>query len=161
MIGRMLLWLSPALLAGACAAGQCDPGNAGFFSGIGCAAGSGYTQRTTDLQNTSAAAQGMASQSEASAAYEERSATAAQAETARLRKQVADMQRGQASLRRQLAAAQVRRGAQDAAVQQAQAHLSALDQQLHAAQAGPAPDAAQLQRLNAQRQAVLAELGAL
>ena len=70
------------------------------------------------------------------------------------------MQRGQAELRRRLAAAESRRGAQDAEVQRARESLNALEAQLRAAQSAPTPNAGQVQHLDAQRQAVLAELGA-
>lgn len=157
---RIALRLSPVLLASACAASQCDPGSAGFFGGIGCSAGS-YQQRTMTLQSQSVVAQHGAALSEANATYEEQTASAAQADVAELRRRVEDMQRGQAALRRRLNAAQARRGAQDAEVQRARENLNALDAQLRAAQSGPAPNAAQVQHLDAQRQAVLAELGAL
>lgn len=157
---RVALRLSPVLLASACAASQCDPGSAGFFGGIGCSAGS-YQQRTTILQSQSAVAQRGAALSEANASYEQQTASAARGEVAELRRQVENMQRGQAALRRQLAAAQLRRGAQDSAVQRARENLNALDAHLRAAQSGPAPNAAQVQHLDVQRQAVLAELSAL
>ena len=46
-------------------------------------------------------------------------------------------------------------------MQRAQANLNALDSQLRLLQSQPSPDAAQVQRANAQRQALLAEVGAL
>jgi chromosome segregation ATPase len=162
MIARILLRLSPALVAGACAASQCDPGSAGFFGGVGCAVGSGgYQQRTATLQNMSASAQQNAALSEANAAFEERNATAAQAQTAALKRQVAQMQAGQADLRRRLAAAAQRRGTQDAAYQRAQANVNALEAQLRLVQNSASPNPPEVQRLNAQRQAVLDELGSL
>jgi chromosome segregation ATPase len=161
VIARILFRLSPALIAGACAAGACDPGNAGFFGGIGCSAGSGYQQRTATLQTASANAQQDAASSQSNAVYEQQNAVGARAQVAALRHQISDMQRDQALLRQRLASAQVRRGAQDADLQRVRMHVDSLDAQLRAAQAGPEPDAAQVQRLNARRNAVLLEAEAL
>lgn len=39
------------LLAGCSSAQECDPDQTGLFSGIGCSVGSGYNQRSQNLQN--------------------------------------------------------------------------------------------------------------
>ncbi|MDI2090197.1 hypothetical protein [Commensalibacter oyaizuii] len=39
------------LLVGCASAQECNPDNAGLFSGIGCSVGGGYQQRTQNLQN--------------------------------------------------------------------------------------------------------------
>jgi hypothetical protein len=153
--------LLPLLILGACSAGACDPGNAGFFGGIGCSAGNGYQQRTVGLQNASAAARQDADLSESRAAAEARNAEVAQAQLAALHKEIADMQRSQDVLRQKLTAAQKRRGAEDTEYLQAKAHLAALDQRLHAVQSTPNPDSTSVQRLVAAQQALLAECGAL
>ena len=142
----------------ACAPGQCDPGSAGFFGGIGCSAG-GYAQRTQSLQGSLAYQQQQSMAASQENAVAQRDAASAQAEEASLRRRVSDMQRGQVALRRQLEAAQARRGASDPALQRAATDLNSLDTQLRSTQSSP--DAASVNRLQQQRQAILAEIGAL
>jgi hypothetical protein len=149
------------LIAGACAAGACDPGNAGFFGGIGCSAGSGYQQRTSTLNAASANAQQDAASSQANAAYEQRNAEGARAQVVALRHQISDMQQDQALLRQRLVSAELRRGAQDTDLQRVRMHVHLLDGQLRAAQARPAPDAAEVQHLKAQMQEESEEAAAL
>ncbi len=154
----LILPLLGLLPLAACAPGQCDPGSAGFFGGIGCSGGA-YAQRTQSLQGSLAYQQQQSMAASQENALAQRDAANAQAQEASLRRRVGEMQRGQADLRRQLAAAQARRGASDAALQRATTDLNSLDNQLRATPS--TPDAAAVNRLQQQRQAILAEIGAL
>jgi hypothetical protein len=94
---RLALWPALLLLAG-CSASQCDPNNAGLFTGIGCSAGSGYADRITTLQGQKSAAQAQTNQAYQSAV------TAQQADAQQ--QQVAKVQQEIAALQAQIAAQQ-------------------------------------------------------
>jgi hypothetical protein len=159
MVRRATPFVVLVSLAG-CAAGGCDPGSAGFFSGIGCSAGGGYNQRSTSLQQQAGYEQGIAAQAAQGSAVARADADAAESQELALRRQVTLIQSGNADLQRRLVAARARRGASDQQYQAAQAHLSQLEEQTKAQLAG-SPDPAEVARLQQSRRALLAELGSL
>lgn len=60
---RFFLPLTSVLLLAGCSSTQdCNPDQAGFFSGIGCSVGGGYQNRTQNLQNQLGAEQQNAAQ---------------------------------------------------------------------------------------------------
>jgi chromosome segregation ATPase len=159
MMRAMILVLMLAL--GGCAAAQCDPSRADFFSGVGCSVGGGYGQRTGALQNTLATEQGRDVAARQEAVQQQRVAAASEADLAALQRRVSEMQRSQARLHQQLAQAQQRRGAQDAGLQQARRELDQLDRKIKEQQTSRAPDATTVQQLQDAQSKLVEEISRL
>ena len=120
----------------ACTPQQCDPSQAGFFSGIGCAASGSYTTRNQYQQVELAQQRAAAMQSRDQAQGE--GARASQAlltrDQARRRLVAADQQTAQ--LRARLTAARARGGVDQVRLNDAQAELDALQRQRAGLQRG-------------------------
>jgi chromosome segregation ATPase len=150
MIKRGFLLLGLAL--GGCTAAQCDPSRADFFTGVGCAAGPGYADRRTALQNTLAGEQYQAYAARQEAVEQHRRAAQYEATAAALQQQLVQIRRDQAALRQRLAAAARRRGAGDTRVRQASAQLDQLERRTQTQQTSASPDAGQVRELQQQVQ---------
>lgn len=147
-----------AALAGAlagCASTNCDPSQAGFLDGIGCARNGAYQQRESALQYGAAQAQANALTQQAAAAQAHTDALSAQQDLAARRRQMARLDGRLNDLQHQLRAARARQGADQVVVQRAESDYSALAQLQAAARADPTAD--ELQAID-QRQSKLLKL---
>lgn len=133
---RALLVGSALLGLAACSPQQCDPSQAGFFSGIGCAASGSYATRNQYQQSELAQQNMAASQGRAQAQNE--GARASQAlltrDQARLRLGAVDRQTAQ--LRTRLNAAHARGDMSQIRLSDAQAELNALQRERARLQGG-------------------------
>lgn len=126
---RALLIANALLGLAACTPQQCDPSQAGFLSGIGCAASGSYATRN-QYQQAELAQQGAAA-SESRAQAQDEGARASQAlltrDQARRRLGAVDQQTAQ--FRARLNAARSRGGLDQVRLSDAQAELDALQRQ--------------------------------
>lgn len=133
---RALLAGSALLGLAACTPQQCDPSQAGFFSGIGCAASGSYAARNQNQQSELAQRSMAASQSRTQA--QDEGARAIQAlltrDQARLRLGAVDRQTAQ--LRTRLNAAYARGDISQIRLSDAQAELNALQRERARLQGG-------------------------
>ena len=125
-----------ALLAGgallglaACTPQQCDPSQAGFFSGIGCAASGSYATRSQYQQVELAQQRAAAAQSRDQAQYEGAQAREALLTRDQARRRLASVDQRTAQLRARLNAARARGGVDQSRLNDAQAELDALQRQ--------------------------------
>ena len=144
------------LLVAGCAAAQCNPGSAGFFSGIGCAVGSGYQDRTAALTAQAQHSRLNAAFYNGQADQARQAEAAANAELAHERGQLARMEQAQRALAHRLAAARAGNGLTAAQLAKARRQLAALRRATRAQAAAPAPDPAEIARLKARQQHLLA-----
>ncbi len=152
---RCLAGFAFLALAG-CAASQCDPNQADFFTGIGCVAGGGYQQRT-------AAAEAQLAQSQQQLAAAEGSAEVAQANDAAEQSKVAALQEGLAEENAELGILQARLDSERAQHADRAAQLEAMQQRIAALRAvigsalgDPNLTAAKAERLQAEKDQLLA-----
>jgi len=133
---RAVLAAGALLGLAACTPQQCDPSQAGFFSGIGCAASGSYATRNQALPGELPKPRAAAMQGRDQAQGE--GARASQAlltrDQARRRLVAADQQTAQ--LRARLTAARARGGVDQARLNDAQAELDALQRQRAGLQRG-------------------------
>ncbi len=133
---RAVLAAGVLLGLAACTPQQCDPSQAGFFSGIGCAASGSYATRNQYQQVELSQQRAAAMQGRDQAQGE--GARASQAlltrDQARRRLVAADQQTAQ--LRARLTAARARGGVDQARLNDAQAELDALQRQRAGLQRG-------------------------
>lgn len=126
---KTLLAMGALLGLAACAPQQCDPSQAGFFSGIGCAASGSYATRNQYQQVELAQQRAAAAQSRDQA--QDAGARASQAlltrDQARRRLGAVDQQTAQ--LRSRLNAARMRGGVDQVRLNDAQAELDTLQRQ--------------------------------
>ncbi len=124
-------WLAIGALLGlaACAPQQCDPSQAGFFSGIGCAASGSYAARNQYQQSELAQQRAAAAQSQAQA--QDQGARASQALLTRdqARRRLGAVDQQNARLRTHLNAARARGDVDQARLDGAQAELDDLQRQ--------------------------------
>ena len=151
---RLAALCALVLLAG-CAASQCDPNQAGFFTGIGCAIGPGYAQRTQTLNGVLSSANANAVGAENSASAGEAARAAAETNLAYERQQLADLQDEQRNLARSLGAAKANHAADQAKLADAESKLAALKAETHKQAESPAPDPAAIEALKEQQQRLL------
>lgn len=125
-----------ALLAGgallglaACTPQQCDPSQAGFFSGIGCAASGSYATRSQYQQVELAQQRAAAAQNRDQAQEEGARASQALLTRDQTRRRLAAVDGQNTQLRARLASARARGGADQARLDAAQAELDALGRQ--------------------------------
>ena len=125
-----------ALLAGgallglaACTPQQCDPSQAGFFSGIGCAASGSYATRSQYQQVELAQQRAAAAQNRDQAQEEGARASQALLTRDQTRQRLVAVDRQNAQLRTRLASARTRDGVDQARLDAAQAELDALGRQ--------------------------------
>lgn len=144
------------LVLGGCAASQCNPGTAGFFSGLGCAVGNGYAQRRQALGAEATQANATASYYDAEASRSEAARQAALTELASERDQLATMQHEQQELARRLAADATEHGATKAELDEAERKLAALRHATENQAKTGTPDPAAVARLRAKQQRLLA-----
>lgn len=113
----------------ACTPQQCDPSQAGFFSGIGCAASGSYATRNQYQQVELAQQRGAAAQSRDQA--QDAGARASQAVLTRdqSRRRLGALDQQTAQLRARLNAARARGGVDQVRLNDAQAELDALQRQ--------------------------------
>ena len=152
---RLLPLVLLLLLAG-CAASQCDPSEAGFFTGIGCAVGSGYTARRDALTSEDYQSRVAAANAANEAGAAQTAEQIAQRDLAQERVQLARMEREQHDLARRLAAAAAGHSATQAQLDKAYRDLAALRRATRAQAAAAAPDPAAVARLKAKQQHLLA-----
>jgi glutamate-1-semialdehyde aminotransferase len=132
-------------MLGGCAAQQCDPHTADFFSGVGCAAGGGYNQRIGTLQNTLQQTQNYDVAMRQQQAEQMAAGDAAIRTATILEGQIHEMQREQAELRAKLQQIAERRG-NDEATRNAARQLDQLQKRTQAEAKSP-PDQATVQQL--------------
>ena len=135
---RAVLAASALLALAACTPQQCDPSQAGFFSGIGCAASGSYAtrnqyQQVELAQQRAVAAQGRDQAQDAGARASQAMLTRDQA-----RRRLAAVDQQTAQLRARLNAARTRGGVDQARLNDAQAELDALQRQRATLQPGAA-----------------------
>ena len=125
-----------ALLAGgallglaACTPQQCDPSQAGFFSGIGCAASGSYATRSQYQQVELAQQRAAAAQNRDQAQEEGARASQALLTRDQTRRRLAAVDGQNTQLRARLASARARGGVDQARLDAAQAELDALGRQ--------------------------------
>lgn len=155
--GPALAGVGLALLAG-CAAQDCDPRNAGFLSGIGCAASGSYGQRTAYQQQALGAASTQALDARDAAIEQGDRATNAQAAATAATRRLRQMDASIDGLRAQLSATQRRAGTDQARLAEARGELARLEQERAAA--GRAPSEQQLRELDRRRRSLGALLAA-
>jgi hypothetical protein len=135
------LALLPLLALGACAAQNCNPSTADFFSGIGCEVSGANAQNEQALQRNLSNARLDLARQRADARAAAVQASSDQANLAALQARLRETARQEAQLRRQVDAARTRQGADAAAVQRATADLDALEAARRNAAAAPSPAA--------------------
>ena len=125
-----------ALLAGgallglaACTPQACDPSQAGFFSGIGCAASGSYATRSQAQQVELSQQRAAASQNFGQAQEEGARAREALLTRDQTRRRLAAVDGQNTQLRARLASARARGGADQARLDAAQSELDALQRQ--------------------------------
>ncbi len=144
------------LLVAGCAAAQCNPGSAGFLTGIGCAVGGGYQERTQSLSTQATQSRLDAGYAMGQAQRARQAEAEADYELAHERQQLARMEQEQRALGRRLAAARAGNGLTAAQLAKARRQLAALRQATRAEAAAPTPDPAAIARLKARQQHLLA-----
>ena len=121
---------SVALLGlAACTPQQCDPSQAGFFSGIGCAASGSYATRNQYQQVELAQQRTAALQGRAQAQDEGARASQAVLTRDQARRRLSTVDQQNAQLRTRLNAARARGGVDRVRLDDAQAELDALQRQ--------------------------------
>ncbi len=123
MAGSTLLGLA------ACSPQQCDPSQAGFLSGLGCAASGSYAARNQYQQSELAQQSTAASQSRDQAQGEGARASQALLTRDQTRRRLGAVDRQTAQLRTRLNAARVRGGVSQIRLSDAQAELDALQRE--------------------------------
>ena len=125
-----------ALLAGgallglaACTPQACDPSQAGFFSGIGCAASGSYATRSQYQQVELAQQRAAAAQNRDKAQEEGARASQALLTRDQARRRLAAVEGQNTRLRARLAAARAQSGTDQGRLDAAQAELDALERQ--------------------------------
>ena len=147
MIGRYrcaAAAMALALVLDGCAAGQCDPHQADFFSGIGCAVGPGYADRTQQDQAELGAAREQLQSAQGHAAAANAQAAAASNQRAAMRVQVNALDTKQRDLAHRIALARQHEGVDQVKLQQVQTQLDQLEHDRAAL--GAQPDPAQVQQ---------------
>lgn len=126
---RVFLTVMALLGLGACSAQQCDPSQAGFLSGIGCAASGSYAARN-QIQQSELAQQSMAvSQSRAQAQDEGARASQALVTRDQARRRLGAVDRQTAQLRTRFKAARARGDISQIRLSDAEAELNALQRE--------------------------------
>ena len=146
------LILSMPMLMTGCAAQQCDPNRADLFSGIGCAAGGGYANRTRDLQGQYQAASSNAQSQSLAAIAAQQEVGDAQAQLAQRERELAELDQSSAELRRRLDAAKHQHGVSQDRVKAAEAELARLRQER--SRTGASSSQAQIDALKQRQQKV-------
>jgi len=113
----------------ACSPQQCDPSQAGFLSGIGCAASGSYAARNQNQQSELAQQSTAASQSRDQAQGEGARASQALLTRDQARQRLGAVDRQTAQLRARLNSARVRGGVSQIQLSDAQAELDALQRE--------------------------------
>ena len=131
---RVLLAGGALLALTACTPQQCDPSQAGFFSGIGCAASGSYATRNQYQQVELAQQRAAAAQSRDQAQGEGARASQALLTRDQARRRLATVDQQNTQLRARLAAARSRGGVDRARLDAAQAELDDLQRQRAALQ---------------------------
>jgi len=126
---RALLAGSALLGLAACSPQQCDPSQAGFLSGLGCAASGSYATRNQYQQSELAQQSTAASQSRGQAQDEGARASQALLTRDQARQRLGAVDRQTAQLRTRLNAARVRGGVSQIRLSDAQAELDALQRE--------------------------------
>lgn len=138
----MRAWLAAGALLGlaACTPQQCDPSQAGFFSGIGCAASGSYATRNQYQQVELSQQRAAAEQSRDQAQGEGARASQALLTRDQARRRLVAVDQQTTQLRARLAAARSRGGVDQARLNDAQAELDGLQRQRAALQGRGATD---------------------
>lgn len=155
---RLLVLAAAAALAG-CAAGNCDPSQAGFLSGIGCEASGSYTSRNQTQQSILAQQRAAALQERAGASAAQSDAVSAQLTADQRRRRLGTLDRETGQLRARLASLRARGTADEAQLGQAQSELDNLQRQRAALP--PAATDAQVRAVEEQRQRLLNALAGI
>ena len=133
---RAVLAAGALLGLAACTPQQCDPSQAGFFSGIGCAASGSYATRSQYQQVELAQQRAAAAQSRDQAQGEGARASEALVTRDQARRRLVAADQQTAQLRARLTAARARGGVDQARLNDAQAELDALQRQRAVLQRG-------------------------
>ncbi len=126
---RAALAVGALLGLAACTPQQCDPSQAGFFSGIGCAASGSYATRNQYQQVELSQQRAAAAQSRDQAQGEGARASQALVMRDQARRRLATVDQQNTRLRATLAAARTRGGVDQARLDAAQAELDGLQRQ--------------------------------
>lgn len=153
---RIVASLAAVLGLAACAPQNCDPSQAGFFSGIGCEAGGAYTSRNQSQQSMLAQQNAAALTNRAQAQDEGYRANQALLTRDQARRRLGAIDAQTAQLRRRLDAARARGGVDQARLGAAQSELDALQRQRGGLQGGASED--QVRALEAQRRRLAEQL---
>ncbi len=149
---RLRSWIASAqallattiLAVGGCAASQCDPNQAGFLTGIGCAVGPGYADRTQQDQAELGAAREQLQSAQGQAVAANAQAAAAIDQRAAMRAQLHALDTRQRDLAHRIALARQHQGVDQVKLQQVQTQLDQLERDRAAL--GTQPDPAQVQQ---------------
>ena len=133
---RAVLAAGALLGLAACTPQQCDPSQAGFFSGIGCAASGSYATRSQYQQVELAQQHAAAAQSRDQAQGEGARASQALLTRDQARQRLTAADRQTAQLRARLTAARARGSVDQARLNDTQAELDALQRQRAVLQRG-------------------------
>jgi hypothetical protein len=143
-----------ALALAGCSSTNCDPARAGFLESIGCSSSGGFGARQASLEGSLAQQQAQELQQRALAEHNSQEATAAQADLAKRRRDLANLDNKLAILRQELTQAQHREGVDRSALNDAERQVTDLQvtrRQLIATD----PDPQALQRLMAREDKLL------
>ena len=149
---RLAVILASAGLAG-CSAAACDPSQAGFISGIGCASSGAYSQRTQALQTQLTSSRSAALQERANAIEADQEASDSQVALADTRARLGAVDRQNAALAQRLAALRASNRVDQTRLANAQAQFDAISRRR--ATLAAAPDDGSVLDLQRQQQRLL------
>jgi hypothetical protein len=150
MTPRCWRYLLPLFMLAGCSASQCDPNNAGLFTGIGCSAGSGYADRTNTLTTEADSAKAQSQQAYQGAIAAQQSDYQANAQVKALRAQLSAMNQQVNADQANLASLHASNAAQAAKVAAVQKEIDQLQSQIASQQSQPSPQ--EVQRLQQKHQ---------
>ncbi len=156
---RVLLPLGALLGLAACTPQQCDPSQAGFLSGIGCAASGSYAARNQSQQYDLAQQSAVAAQNRDQAQYEGARASEALLSRDQARRRLGALDQQTAQLRTRLGVARARGGADQARLRAAQSELDDLQRQSARLQTGASEE--QVRALEARRRRLNDQISAI
>jgi len=147
-----LLFIATALAG--CAAGNCDPSQAGFISGIGCETSGAYSQRNQMQQAQLASSRASVLAERANAAEAQDDAAMSQAALRDRQQRLRAVDSQNVTLRRRLAALRANNSVDQSRLAAAQGQLDELNRRR--ADVGTVPDDASVRDLEAQQRRLLA-----
>ena len=156
---RSLLSLGALFGLVACTPQQCDPSQAGFLSGIGCAASGSYAARNQSQRSDLAQQSAVAAQSRDQAQHEGARASEALLSRDQARRRLGTVDQQTAQLRTRLGAARARGGVDLARLNAAQLELDDLQRQSARLQSGASEE--DVRALEARRRRINDQISAI